>query len=244
MATNNVPGNVNKISFSNRVKNEDALVSLLKRLGIRQSDMAPAIKEILSYNNINDAKNIDNDRLNIQQSVFTKYASDNPFEVHETFYKDETLLPYNTEIKDDTQKLPEIFNDDDYDVVDYDDYYSFGSNAENTNGVQDSSSKNTTNPLDDSATKEIIDKALEKFKLTDLVKRYIPKDEVKEIYEKANGDIKKFIEGIIGAISEHTNEINKNKSGFDDITISDEDNFLTNGSMDMDMQSDSFNPQG
>ncbi len=97
------------------------LRSALKDNGVKTQFLNSAIRRVAKENGIDTPEQIDkSQQIKVSKSIFEIYA-DKPAE--------ETLAPY-TEIdgiieSDKPEKLPEIFNDDDYEVAEYDDYYNF-----------------------------------------------------------------------------------------------------------------------
>ncbi len=124
--------------------NYSSLIRTLKDNGVQAVTLAA--KRVGRDNDIENIKELDKSQeITIAQSIFNNaYTIDatNPFEAQNTdaaFPLDNSYLEKLNAGKimsdgDSVMKLPEIYNDDEYEVADYDDYYTFGQNDE-TKGV-------------------------------------------------------------------------------------------------------------
>lgn len=120
--------------------NYSSLIRTLKDHGVQNA--VSAAKKVGRDNDIDNIKEIDNSQeITIAQSIFDNaYTVDatNPFDVQ----NQTAMFPFDSSYAeklnagkimtdgDSVMKLPEIYNDDEYEVADYDDYYAFGQQAE------------------------------------------------------------------------------------------------------------------
>jgi len=124
-----------------------SLKRTLKKEGVQGKDMQSALRQVAADNHIDNIKDLDKTKeITIDKSVFSSNESaTDPFNIGQiqpfgnlfSFNKDAEIQPavMNIAIKGDydVKNMPEVFNADDYEVVDYDDFYTFGaaSNDEN-----------------------------------------------------------------------------------------------------------------
>lgn len=118
----------------------NSLKSTLRQKGVKATNMYAALKQVAVDNHIDDIKNLDDKKeIKISESIFNKGQTDNssninPIEaIGNLFFSNPdnqtSFLVGAKQINfDDTDKLPEVYNDDDYEVVDYDEFYNFGDN--------------------------------------------------------------------------------------------------------------------
>jgi len=132
----------------------DGLRNALKQRGIQDSKLMSALSQIADKNDIDNIRDLDGEQnINVDSSIFNNFA---PLNVNSQQDKDANLLrSYDAvfaNIQDDNvDKLPPVFNADDYDVVDYDDYYAFANPAQNmppNPPMPNPAMQNMTNPID------------------------------------------------------------------------------------------------
>ncbi len=138
MSTDKLTGNFTYSSLKQTIKNK----------GIVGQNLSEALKKIAAANGIDDITKIDgSQKITVGESIFEKYASQN--QDLSTSDNSDILKSYSASFLDafntnkvlstDLNSLPEIFNDDDYDVMDYDDYYDFQNNLNPSSGEEVSS---------------------------------------------------------------------------------------------------------
>ena len=117
------------------------LKQAVRKEGVKEADLNAALKKIAAANNIDDITQLDgSEKISFSTSVFSKYITTentnqtNPIQNEETLEiyssANADLLNPNKVFKTNINDLPEVYNDDEYDVVDYDEFYGF--NANNT----------------------------------------------------------------------------------------------------------------
>ena len=122
-----------------------AFRNALKNHGIEDRYMNPAIEKIASQNNlsVDELKEIDgSEKIDIAGSIFQTYATA-PVQAAQND-NDKDVLKSFFEVNDDNVKAPEVFNMDEYEVADYDDYYNFGAANQQT---QQQSEQKQESPL-------------------------------------------------------------------------------------------------
>lgn len=135
--------------------NYSSLIRTLKDNGVQAATLAA--KRVGRDNDIENIKELDkNQEITIAQSIFDNaYTVDatNPFEVQNQTAMFPFDSSYNEKLNagkimtdgDSVMKLPEIYNDDEYEVADYDDYYTFGQTAE----IQNATAPASFHPADE-----------------------------------------------------------------------------------------------
>lgn len=135
--------------------NYSSLIRTLKDNGVQNATIAA--KRVGRDNDIDNIKELDkNQEITIAQSIFDNaYTVDatNPFEVQNQTVMFPFDSSYNEKLNagkimtdgDSVMKLPEIYNDDEYEVADYDDYYTFGQTAE----IQNATAPASFHPVDE-----------------------------------------------------------------------------------------------
>ncbi len=209
------------------------LKQTLKENGVKTFDIAAALKQIAKENNIDlsELQNLDGTKdVSVDSSIFAQYAPSLQG-ADEAEADEATLLPYTAKALDDTDEAPEIYNDDDYEVADYDDFYNFEGTAPKEETKEGLDFKGFKTQYQDSfvATNTIADEG----KKEEALKNFFAKldtnsDELLQQSELSGS----YFASLFGHQKYTDTEINS----------SDEEDFLGNGMMDMDMSNDSFNP--
>ena len=115
------------------------LKQAVRKEGVKEADLNAALKKIAAANNIDDITKLDgSEKISFNTSVFGQYITaentnqTNPIQSEETLEiyssTNADLLNPNKVFKTNINDLPEVYNDDEYDVVDYDDFYGFDAN--------------------------------------------------------------------------------------------------------------------
>lgn len=236
--------------------NYSSLIRTLKDNGVQNATLAA--KKVGRDNDIENIKELDkNQEITIAQSIFDNaYTVDatNPFEVQ----NQTSMFPFDSSYSeklnagkimtdgDSVMKLPEIYNDDEYEVADYDDYYAFGQSYENA-GLDESSQY----------LKLISAEDLENFRLLPYTigddseysfrpLPYIPdgqQDKYKELLtNEQNKNANDYVDDAEFAYSLYSTPIAKKKETEpSDVVTSENEDMIKDDMMDMDMQNDSFN---
>lgn len=133
----------------------DSLRNALKQKGIQDSKLMSALSQIADKNDVDNIRDLDGEQnINVDASIFKTFA---PLNVNSQQDKDENLLKSYDEVfaniqDDNVDKLPPVFDADDYDVVDYDDYYAFANpaaqNMPQNPPMPNPAMQNMTNPMD------------------------------------------------------------------------------------------------
>ena len=115
------------------------LKQAVKKEGVKEADLSAALKKIAAANNIDDITQLDgSEKISFSTSVFSKYITAENTNQTNPIQNEETLKIYSTANADllnpnkilstNINSLPAIYNDDEYDVVDYDEFYGFDAN--------------------------------------------------------------------------------------------------------------------
>lgn len=215
-----------------------SLKNTLKQEGVKTSQMNSALNRIAFENNVDNIEELDKSQeIQISQSIFESYAIGQAASALQP-NKDELLMPYLANSSaivenDDTNNLPEIYNDDDYEVVDYDDFYSFSSENDKKEAKSDS------NKIDFGTFK---DKYANSFATqTPLNSDFA----LQQLFQKADINSDELLDKneLMSALYNPVFNQQKYTEGADNIQTEGQDPFSL-GMMDMDMSNDSFNPQG
>lgn len=238
----------------------------LKEKGVGAKDLSSALKQVGRDNDIDNIRELDkSEEITIAQSIFNDalstqstnlYASDGisavSSEVMFPYIKKDEALKSRRIIGDgdSVMDLPEIYNDDEYDVVEYDEFYGFNDNNETNQAEEapegaeenDGTTQQDENGLSFEAFKEQYG---ENIAATNVFASESEKNEaLKKIFNMFDTNSNEFLEQseLTGAFYNST--VNQNKDIENDTVPTEGDELLGNGMMDMDMSNDSFNPQG
>ena len=111
----------------------NSLVMMLRNKGVANKDLASATRKIGADNNIDDIKELDKSKdITIDSSIFNNINETNATNPFSEKSESELLKSYGINPEEKLTNLPEIYNDSEYEIADYDDYYGFGS-SETTN---------------------------------------------------------------------------------------------------------------
>lgn len=268
MATDALSGNYDYSSLVRELKNE----------GVTAANLTGALNQIADDNNISDIKNIDgSEEITINSSVFDQYASETNSTVPMAVPTgtDEVLSAYmiDYELEDGSTnvQLPPIYSDDDYEVVDYEDYYNFGSGDEgelpdpsidpdsyaqqyaDENGITLEEAKEYLASLygdpENNAENSDIQIDFETFK-KDYASQFVTNtllnddDYLENIFNTFDADSNEYLDAqeLSAAYYSAAAAQQKDVNTSTDVSTGGED--LLEGAMDMDMSGDSFNPQG
>lgn len=221
------------------------LKQAVKKKGVKDADLSAALSRIANANNIDDIKNLDgSEKISINTSVFEQYISNNaanPVNQEEplaAYNKNSSLLNPDTDIN----TLPGIYNDDDYDVVDYDEFYGFESED------VDEDIDNADNAEEENKPKDNIKLDFDDFKdnFEDLFEKEIKtsknKDKALEnIFNKFDKNSDSYLDGKELEGAKLLNPYLKNQNSQDMSSIEGEDGISL--TMQMDMSGNSFDPQ-
>lgn len=245
--------------------NYSSLIRTLKDNGIQNATITA--RKVGRDNDIDNIKEIDGSQeITIAQSIFNNaftVDSTNPFEVQ----NQSAIFPFDNSYAeklnagkimtdgDSVIGLPEIYNDDEYEVADYEDYYAFGE----TGSTQDIATGENFSPVDEVNGTEIetlpyIPGKDGETKITNLP--YIPEEagETKletmpYIIDEQNGakfgmfnkdanDYKNDAELVSSIYSKPTSQ--KKEADSTDVTEPENEDAIKDDAMDMNMQNDSF----
>ena len=158
MPAENLTGNFNYASLKDAIQ----------KRGVGGANLDAALTKIAGQNNIDDITKLNGSKnITVEGSVFDQYASvvnpaaqiTNPFEINKP--SDDNKTSQDTSITSlfgnkykNEEDLPEIFNEDDYDVVDYDDYYNFGGTQGGQNQEQSVAQQDSTRSMNFEEFKE------------------------------------------------------------------------------------------
>lgn len=245
MSTDKLTGNFNYYSLRQAVKKH----------GVKESDLNSALKKIADANNIDDITKLDgSEKISVSTSVFAQFINigiTNPFinkpeetlEIYSSAHSD--LLNPNKVISTNINDLSEVFNDDEYEVVDYDDFYSFNSGDEAQNKDEVESKEDNANSqqkgMDFDTFKENYDNIFssgvaENIKNDDSELKNIFNifDKNSDSYLDSNELLEASMTSTQNAKSEFEIKNEPNSEGDEKVDL---------GNMETDMSGDSFNPQ-
>ncbi len=236
--------------------NYSSLIRTLKDNGVQNATVAA--KRVGRDNDIDNIKEIDgSEEIKIAQSIFDNaqtVEATNPFELQ----NQAAIFPFDNAYTeklnagkimsdgDSVMQLPEIYNDDEYEVADYEDYYNFGDVAQNP--ILEGDVPESFHPVD-----EINDTRLIKFPFVpgqygEVTAEKLPfypeqQGEVKlHLYNSGNdkdtNDYKNDAELASGLYSAPITQ--KKDAESTDAAQSENEDVIKDDMMDMDMQNDSF----
>lgn len=235
--------------------NYSSLIRTLKDNGVQNATLAA--KRVGRDNDIENIKELDkNQEITIVQSIFDNaYTVDatNPFEVQ----NQTSMFPFDSSYSeklnagkimtdgDSVMQLPEIYNDDEYEVADYDDYYTFGQTAE----IQNATAPASFHPADevnDVKIKNLPYIMGEEGEVTINEFPVIPEQQgevslnlLDSEYNKDANDYKNDAELASGLYSAPITQRKDTEST--DVPVPENEDMIKDDMMDMDMQNDSFN---
>ncbi len=229
----------------------------LRHYGIKNSDLSSALKKVASDNNIDDIKSLNGDtEITISKSIFEEAQNNigaiSPFETDQN----DVLLPFSAQniITKFQTEMPEIYNDDDYEVVDYEDFYNFQNTQNTENKSQEHKNNETENKNDKNDKNEKNEKKIdyEEFQ-ADYSKQFginnfstaQKEDALKKVFSGLDTNSDNFLSQSELSGAYYSSMFNQNKDDENKNLVPDEkDVLMGQDMMSMDMQSDSFNPQG
>ena len=246
--------------------NYTSLIQTLQDNGVNNT--TSAARKVGNDNDIDNIKDIDGtEEITIAQSIFNgafQTEEVNGYNSSVQAAQDESLLPYTGSDADalamgkvmsdggGVMELPEIYNDDDYDVVDYDEFYGFEDEDITQTSYTDETEETTDETTSDE--EEAADEGLdfEAFKaqygstfVTDTISNQTSSDEIlANIFNAFDQDSNDYIDDaeLASGLYAFQQGQKKDTDTFDVIQNDGED-LIGDDMMNMDMQNDSFNPQ-
>lgn len=223
----------------------DGLRAALKQKGIQNNNMNSALKQIADKNDLDNIKDLDGkQQVNVDASIFNKFAS--PVKDVDVKKDEDILKSYDIDVAsigdDGFAKLPKVFDADEYEVVDYDDYYGFA--GENNENATDPIGKK--NDSTDGSSKMSYDQFKNEFQLPSGSKVNINNDEasIKNLFNTFDTNSDSYLDKTEQAAAKMAFQGPKKQDGTNtDPFKSEEDPFAGSLQMEMDMSGDSFNPQ-
>lgn len=222
----------------------DGLRAALKQKGIQNNNMNSALRQIADKNNLDNIRDLDGkQQVNVDASIFNKFAS--PVEKVDTKKDEDILKSYDidtTNIGDDGfAKLPEVFDADEYEVVDYDDYYGFA--EENKENATDPINRKNNNA--DDTSKMSYDQFKNEFQLPSGSKVNMNNDEVsiQQLFNSFDKNSDSYLDKTEQNAAKKAFQGPKQDKMSIDPFKSEEDPFAGSLQMEMNMSGDSFNPQ-
>ena len=234
--------------------NYSSLIRTLKDNGVQNATIAA--KRVGRDNDIDNIKELDkNQEITIAQSIFDNaYTVDatNPFEVQNQTAMFPFDSSYNEKLNagkimtdgDSVMKLPEIYNDDEYEVADYDDYYTFGQTAE----IQNATAPASFHPADEVNDVKIKnlpyimgeegEVTVNEFPATPEQQEEVSLNLLGSEYNKDANDYKNDAELASGLYSAPIAQRKDTEST--DVPVPENEDAIKDDMMDMDMQNDSF----
>lgn len=234
--------------------NYSSLIRTLKDNGVQNATIAA--KRVGRDNDIDNIKELDkNQEITIAQSIFDNaYTVDatNPFEVQNQTAMFPFDSSYNEKLNagkimtdgDSVMKLPEIYNDDEYEVADYDDYYTFGQTAE----IQNATAPASFHPADEVNEVKIKNLPYIMGEEGEVTVNELPAtpEQQEEVslnllgseYNKDANDYKNDAELASGLYSTPITQRKDTEST--DVPVPENEDAIKDDMMDMDMQNDSF----
>lgn len=234
--------------------NYSSLIRTLKDNGVQNATIAA--KRVGRDNDIDNIKELDkNQEITIAQSIFDNaYTVDatNPFEVQNQTAMFPFDSSYNEKLNagkimadgDSVMKLPEIYNDDEYEVADYDDYYTFGQTAE----IQNATAPASFHPADEVNDVKIKNLPYIMGEEGEVTVNELPAtpEQQEEVslnllgseYNKDANDYKNDAELASGLYSTPITQRKDTEST--DVPVPENEDAIKDDMMDMDMQNDSF----
>ncbi len=219
------------------------LRNVLKEKGVQDKDMSAALNEIAEKNNIDDIRNLDgNERIKIDGSIFNfTQGVDNPYasndnDVLKSVDKDFEEAMFSPGKNGENITLPEIYNDDDYEVVDYDDYYSFGGADTETDTDNSNNNKDDKKRLNFNDFKERYEEANK-----DEAGTTINYKKLKEMFDKIDKNSDSYLDK--KEIKDAKVSFLTQKKDKEDTNPMEGEDLLGANMMEMDMSGNAFNPQ-
>lgn len=235
-----------------------ALRRELKDGGVKNMYMNSALRKVAADNDIDNIKSIDgSEEIKIAQSIFNNALLAQGINSSVDMANNEALLPYtNQDIEgiaagkimgdgDNVMDLPEIYNDEDYEVVDYDDFYGFPTEETSEESeTKDSNDKNNKqeDELDFDAFK---DKYANSFQTGTIANEAAQNEALKKIFGMLDVDSSDTLSKTELSGAYYSSMFNQERNLNDINSMPQEGQDPLGGDMmNMDMQNDSFNPQG
>ncbi len=233
-----------------------SLINTLRDNGVQNT--TSAAKKVGRDNDIDNIKDIDgSDEITIAQSIFNNaiQPQGDGSDTQVQGVSNELLLAYTGENAeniaagkmmgdgDSVMSLPEIYNDDDYDVVDYDEFYGFTSEesteTEEVSAEGENSEESENSGLDFEAFKAQYGGQFATDTITDTAAQ---EEALKQIFGLIDTDSNDYIDNQELAAMYYTAPVNEQKD-YGATEDREGEDLLGGGLMEMDMQNDSFNPQ-
>lgn len=237
--------------------NYSSLIRTLKDNGVQNATVAA--KRVGRDNDIDNIKEIDgSEEIKIAQSIFDNaqtVEATNPFELQ----NQAAIFPFDNAYTeklnagkimsdgDSVMQLPEIYNDDEYEVADYEDYYNFGDVAQNP--ITEGDVPESFHPADEIDDVKIKNMPYVPGEDDNVTVRELPgtfgqENDVKlrllnSDYNKDTNDYKNDAELASGLYSAPITQ--KKDAESTDAAQSENEDVIKDDMMDMDMQNDSFN---
>lgn len=220
----------------------NSLRSILKEKGIKEKDMSSALNKIAEKNNVDDVLNLNGaKKIEIDESIFNifnftpsvenPYSVNNNNEVLKFLDKDFEEAMFSPLQDGERFTLPEVYNDDDYEVVDYDDFYSFKDTDKETDNKEQEEEK-----LDFSAFKEKYEEANKNKAATNINDK-----KLKEMFDKIDKNSDSYLDkdelkdAKMSFLTQKKDNENTNPLEGEDL--------LGAYTMESDMSGNAFNPQ-
>lgn len=221
----------------------NALLRTLKDNGVKSKDLMSAAKKVGADNDIDNIKDLDGTKeITISESIFKTVDSANATNPFENKENSEVLKSYAASSQTDIKNLPEVFNEDEYDVADYEEFYNFGSQETTNDNAQEQNNGSNENAKANS--QDLAEAISQNIQNATIANQMIQNQAFMEQFGQALGmDTNGMFDQSMLNSALFASMLNQKEQEIE--TSNSEEDSLSNGvMMEMDMQNDSFNPQG